>query len=425
MKVRWMVAGLVLWIMHGVVYADAAQLQMNEAFRLALTHPSVVARSSELGAAQQRLVAAQWQRFPTLSALTGKDQSQNGYATVRLDQPLWTGGRITAGIDSAEASVRGAEAAVLESHQDILTRAVAAFTEFGRLHTRMVTSRSNVAEHERLYKLIDRRVQSEVSSSSDGVLARARLAAARAELGQFEAQSGRARSQLEQIVGRSFERIELPAMPSLRQKTLLEMTDAALEYSPALRRRTAEEEAAQAEIGIRQGNLWPQVKARYERTNGSTLMAREQVYIALEYQPGAGMSSLSGVQEAVARREAAQAVRETARRELLDTIATDWASYQSLKSQGRDQLAQVESTSDVFDSFVRQYAVGRKSWIDVLNAQRELVSARYALADVEWGMMRDTLRLQIFSGELSAANLGASAGRGTKIRCTEFAAENL
>lgn len=405
MKARWMAGALVLGWLYGAAQAQPTPLSLKEALQLSLMHPSVAIRNSELGAAQQRVGSAQWQRYPSVTALTGRDQARNDYGTMRVDQPLWTAGRITSGIEGADAGLRGAQAAVLESHQEIFFRAVTAFTEFGRLHARMVASRSNVAEHDRLSKLIDRRVQNEVSPSSDGVLAKARLSAARAELGQFEAQAGRARAQLEQIIGRSFAGIELPAMPGLRQKSLEEVIDTALDYAPSLRRRVAEGEAAEAEIGVRKSSLWPQIKARYERTTGSTLIAREQAYIALEYQTGAGLSGVAAVQEAVARREAAQAQHEAARRDLLDTLSTDWASYQSLRVQGQEQRAQVESTSDVFDSFVRQYAVGRKSWIDVLNAQRELVSARYALADVEWGMLRDILRLQIAMGDLNASNL--------------------
>jgi len=55
----------------------------------------------------------------------------------------------------------------------------------------------------------------------------------------------------------------------------------------------------------------------------------------------------------------------------------------------------------VFDSFVRQFAVGRKSWVDVLNAQRESSSARYALADAEWGRVGANIRLRILIGDIS------------------------
>jgi adhesin transport system outer membrane protein len=54
---------------------------------------------------------------------------------------------------------------------------------------------------------------------------------------------------------------------------------------------------------------------------------------------------------------------------------------------------------------VRQYVAGRKNWIELLNAQRELTQARYALADTEWGVPRSHLRLQLTTGELSASTI--------------------
>ena len=96
---------------------------------------------------------------------------------------------------------------------------------------------------------------------------------------------------------------------------------------------------------------------------------------------------------------------EAARRDLIDSVSADWADYRSFAVQVRDLEKQVESTTSVFDSFVRQYAVGRKGWTDVLNAQREVAQARYQLADAVWGQFRAAVRLQIATGMVSPDNM--------------------
>lgn len=63
------------------------------------------------------------------------------------------------------------------------------------------------------------------------------------------------------------------------------------------------------------------------------------------------------------------------------------------------------STVSVYDSFVRQYAVGRKGWNDVLNAQREVAQARFQLADVDSGALRARLRLELITGLITAQTL--------------------
>ena len=58
--------------------------------------------------------------------------------------------------------------------------------------------------------------------------------------------------------------------------------------------------------------------------------------------------------------------------------------------------------------YARQYTAGRKSWLDVLNAQRESAQALYGLADVQANRLRVQLRLEIYTGRLSARSLSES-----------------
>lgn len=386
--------------------ALAAPLALPEALALAVdTHPSVAARQSSRDAAQQRVKAAEWSRYPALSAQHATDPQDRRSTTVRVEQPLWTGGQITGQIDGARAGLGAAQAAVVESQQEIMTRVAVSFTEYGRVRARQKAAQSNVSEHERLAALIARRVDSQINPPSDAVLAQARLAQARAELSQLDALAARARTSLEQAVGRPVEEIVLPERSEPAYTTLAALTEAALAFSPALARLAGEEEQAGAEIQVRRGATRPRVVARYDHTFGHQELESNHAYVAVEYQLGAGLSAFASVAEAEARRRAAQLARESARRDLLDALGADWGDLQSLRAQGRDLRAQVETTTSVFDSFVRQYAVGRKSWIEVLNAQREAAQARYALADAEWGGLRAALRLKLASGELTAQSV--------------------
>ena len=52
-------------------------------------------------------------------------------------------------------------------------------------------------------------------------------------------------------------------------------------------------------------------------------------------------------------------------------------------------------------SYLRQYTVGRKTWLDVLNAQRELVQAQLALADNQAALNIASHKLQTLLGGLT------------------------
>lgn len=373
-------------------------LTLEDALRIsAVEHPSVLARRSERNAASARLDVAERQQYPNLSLQSTGDGFGGRANTVRVEQPLWLGGRIKAGIESANASIQQADAGVLQAQTDIMIKVVASFTELGRIQARQVAARSNVQEHARLAQMIQRRVESEISPSSDSTLATARFSQARAELNQLDSLAARARSTLGQAIGKPVADIVLPVQRDLLPYTLDQMTMAALDYSPAIRRLEGESEAATAEINARRSDALPQVKLRLDRTN-SRSRSDTQIYVALDVQTGAGMSVQASVRDAEARKEALQAQIDATRRETIDSVSADWADLRSFSEQARDLQKQVESTTSVFDSFVRQYAIGRKGWNDVLNAQREVAQARFQLADATWGELRASMRLHLFTG---------------------------
>jgi len=391
-------------LMAGSGLSHGKALDLEEALRIAVTqHPSVAARQNELRAARSKVDLAERQRYPGLVAQSAKDSAGSQVTTLRLEQPIWTGGRITAEIDSANASVQQAEAGVQQSQQDIMLKVAASFTELGRIQARLEAAQSNVEEHSRLESMIQRRVESNVSPSSDGVQARGRLAQARAEVSQLQGLALRAKASLSQSTGQPVDAIVVPKKREYVEIPLDSLITTALQFSPALRRLEGEYAALTAEIALRKSSALPQVKMRIDHNVGGTSKGTN-AYVALDVQTGAGFSAFAAVKEIEARRDAIQSQMEVIKRETIDAVSAEWADLQSFLLQVRDLRAQVDSTTAVFDSFVRQYAVGRKGWNDVLNAQREVTQARYQLADADWGTLRASLRIEMLTGVMTVEN---------------------
>ena len=386
--------------------ALAAPLQLRNALQQAVNeHPNIAASRSQRQAALMQLDGAERQRYPGLVAQSGSDATTGKrITTLRLQQALWTGGRITGEIDAANATIRQSDAALVQSEQDIMLRVVAAFTELGRVLARQTAARDNVQEHERLASMMERRVASQVSPSSDSIQANARLSQARAELQQLDAQAFKARAALAQTTGETVTDIALPKAKPAAGRGLDDTLAEAVGFAPSLRKLTGELEAATANIAVRRSAAYPQVTLRLDRSYGG-LTAGAQVYVALDYQTGAGFAVQASVREAEAKKDAILSQIEAARRETIDSVSGDWADFNALNAQLGNLQAQVASTTAVFDSFVRQYAVGRKGWNDVLNAQREVAQARYQLADTESGALRAALRLDVLTGRITADTL--------------------
>lgn len=371
-------------------------------------HPTVRAKQGELQAAGYDLDGARWGWFPTLSSELQADDGSTRQAVLQLQQPLWTGGRVEGQIDLATANREAASAAVIEAEQQVLLQAGSGFFEYTRQEARIEIARANEAEHRRLLEMIRRRVVAEVSPLADETLAAARYQQALAERLQFERALEAARVSLEQLAGISLSsglraQDGLPALPG----TELESLDMAMQYSAERRRLQALVVAARAQIDVTRSNTRPTVFAAVRQQVGPLQFGQERTraLVGLEFKPGPGLSSLTAVQAATSRVDAAEESVITHERQLAQAVRSAWVDLQAQRLQLEPSRAIAQSTDDVVASYLRQYQVGRKTWLDVLNAQRETTQARYSVADLEAGIRSAQLRLLTLAGRIDARSL--------------------
>jgi adhesin transport system outer membrane protein len=259
-----------------------------------------------------------------------------------------------------------------------------------------------------LYGLIARRVGQEVSSAADSALAMARLAQARAERQQILAAIGNARASLQSLSGEAVRGVVALDAPTLGFDSLQEALTAAENFSPEIARQRLLASAATSDLEVRKGLLLPSLAARVEHLRNPVIgihSSTDRALLAFEFQPGAGLSALSAVQEAEARRLGALSAVEGSRLDLEQKLNSAWIDAQSSASQREPLRVLARTNVAIVDSFLRQYRVGRKSWLDVLNAQREAVQARYSLADIDAQALSGALRVRLVTGALSPDSL--------------------
>lgn len=376
-------------------------------------HPSVAGQQGLVRSALADLEAAEWSRYPSLSAESSRSGAGDRQTVARLQQPLWTGGRISSQIELAQTRVIAAEAGLQETRLNVLTETASSYVEFWRARQRLMAADANVAEHQRLYALMERRTASEISPRVDLVLARARLQSAQNERTQISSGLAAARNRLQQWVGQAIEGTQAPeTLPRLKHDALEDVLHAAINFSPEIRRLQAEREQAKAQVDLARAQMMPTVSLTHDqRLGGSGPADKSQTFIALQFQPGAGLSARAQMASAIERVEVAQQAIEAARLKNTQNVETLWNELQSWTAQNDTTEGLVQSTQGVIESYTRQYTAGRKSWIDVMNAQRELVQSLYTQADVQAYRWLTTVRLQLLTGTLDAHPVNPAIGR--------------
>ena len=369
------------------------------------TYPSVISKESSRDAAKADVQSAEWQRFPMPGVVADSDKNGNSNFTLRVQQILWAGGKISSEIDAARSLYGASGKAIRETQYDIVLTVIDAYIEAVRQQTRKTISRNNVKQHERLDEMIERRVVAEVSSEADRKLSLSRLSQASNDLSTIEQALSKSMTQLSQFSGKNVMGVapinsETIGLPENKEAAIKQGID----WSPTLARLSFEEKAAEAQIKVKKSVYWPTVALRYEKIYGRNVdyadTNDERIMVVLEAQPGAGLSALSGVDAAVSRYKALREQRKVVSRELQRLISEEWDAKAAASGRLENASNALANSVEVFESYKRQYVIGRKSWLDVLNAVREATQSELYAEDTNAQIALSSLRISFLTGKL-------------------------
>ena len=83
-----------------------------------------------------------------------------------------------------------------------------------------------------------------------------------------------------------------------------------------------------------------------------------------------------------------------------ELATADWNELVASRLRLENAVQGRAMATEVFDSYVRQFTTGKKSWIDVLNAVRESTQSEMAVADAEGQLIASALRLKLQTAKL-------------------------
>ncbi|RIA43547.1 adhesin transport system outer membrane protein [Hephaestia caeni] len=356
-------------------------------------YPAIASSRVSVRASRADLRAAKNQGLPSLAlqgVALGTGKGDLG-TTVVADQPIFTWGRISSGVDAAKARRRASIAKVDESAMQVALDLTDAYFDLARARRRSVILGKGVDEQDMLVESIQRRVEQKVSPRSDLELARSRAAQVRQQLATTKAERQSALMRVFQFVGdTSFNPGNVPIYDAaVSHPDPAGAFDQALACSPKRKRLLAEADAARAQAKVAKASALPQLSAQmsYNQIIGT------RAGLAVTAQTGGGLSAFAAADAARLRADSATIDVTTADRELIEQLNGDLIENASARDQIESSLAASQSAAVVTESFKRQFITGRRTWLDVMNAVREANQAELAEADAEISAMASAARI--------------------------------
>jgi adhesin transport system outer membrane protein len=416
----WRSPFVALWVATACGLAQAQSLA-ELIQRTVSSHPAVVGQRSQRAVASADLEYARQQFYPTPSlsieqvSAGQQDPSylQNTSVKVfRLQQPLWTHGRLSAGVDKAQASADAAAQGFEDVRQQLALRVLQAWADAYAADLKQVALQTSVATHERLQAQVSRRIAEGASASTERVLTDGRLAQTRAQLQAVVVQAQTARLRLQQLTGTPLPGVIEPEGDRVVSASSASLAlDAAQQRSPSLARLKALVRVQEAEVAERKGDLLPELYARAEYQIGSTSVSgapdAKRIFVGLQSKFGAGLSSLSGIEASENKVGVARADVENAERTLAEQVLSDWTQSATLAARQVELQDSLQASRDTAQAWDRQFLAGRKTWVEVMNIARELAQAETELADVLAVRVLVSWRLALYTQGLDSLLAGA------------------
>lgn len=404
---RRRLAGIGLCVISSLAWAQTD----HDGLALALfgaTHVNPLAKSrieyvESLG---HRVDEARTAQLPALTLIGQSNVANYNHGLFRFQQPLWAFGRIDGAIDLAKKQVISGKAALLLTRRQLMEDTAATYVSLFGGRQRLAIATQNVTEHQRLLSMISRRMTGGVASEADVLLARSRLAQAKAVQEQIAGQVAKAKNDLDALTRSDIAGLQ-PIAPELSRLT------PGADFQALVRSNEAGVLQKMADLAVIEGNaqqrrmeLMPTIAFRHERDItpslplGSTLSTvRSGIYMESSLE-GIGLTGVARLRGEEAKIRSAQEDLEAAKNDASRKVTGHLVNLDNLRSVKTSQQETILIAESTLASFLRQYDAGRKNWIDVLNTQKELIDNCLALEQTRISELELTLRLAALLGAL-------------------------
>ncbi len=367
-------------------------------------HPAIAGKRAELMAKDYAIHTARAQMLPSLSAQASAQDNNTQPATLQGTQPVWTFGRISSAIGYAEADKAANAADLLRMQRQYIDQTAVAYGSVLAARANLAIAEDDVASLEKLHQRIRRREDGQLASKADVALALARLNQSRTR------RAGYASGLAVALLGlKSLTQVPVPAdVPVPSGVTEL----------PDDQELAALAESQSADIGLKAKQVeLGTADVNRERLAGMPTLALQagqnygqpgngnSTYFGVVLQgnlEGMGFAALNRARAASALQQAALENLNSARNDLNTAVQTLQANRALQRSLLDSQGNSVSELTSLLGSYQRQFEAGGKSWLDLLNIQRELTDQQLQLALAESNWLTYTLKLAAIAGRLDA-----------------------
>ncbi len=427
MRMRFYTA---LPLVLGASFQVQAQ-SLPEAMQGALdVHPEVQAAVNSRLSADYQLKAAKGGYLPRVDLLGGigregtDDPSSRARASVsgsdnhwetltrsesslRLQQMVFDGFATSSEVGRQQATVNSRAYSLLSTSERTALDVAQVYLEVLKRQEMVRFAEDNLQSHTRIYDQISLRSERGVGSAADRDQADARLAQARNNLITEQTNLADARTNYISVVGIEPAELSLPqGLPGQLPETLDDAKRQMLENSPVLRSAESDVAATEKQYDAAKSTFYPRFDAELSRSADNDVDGQDghvndwQAMLRMRYNLFAGGSNKADLESKAYQINEALDIRNNALRVLSEEVGLAWNALYNAREQKPIAAQYVDFSSRVRSSYQKQFTLGERTLLDLLDSENELFTAQRRLAEVTYTELFTQYRIKATMGEL-------------------------
>lgn len=369
--------GLSTSITYAQTMTDAVYIALDQ-------YPSILASQAKSAAAEADITRAQGAHYPQVSWSGTQSSYGNGNngANTWIQSPtvnmnVWAGGKIQADVDRSRALSSASQQQQKITKDEVALLVIEAYLNWARGLDLVKLAKENVATHQKIMNDIKKINDIDRGRGADLSQARARYENALLSLKQREAELGLSMQRLNRMLlgkmpAKPSGMNEMPGtIPAKQEQALVEIND----RHPVIAQKIAEMEAARANVDNAKSQYSPVVNVSYgkQTTQGSG----QGDYIAqltVNMPIFSGGSTVGAVDQAQGQLRAAEFEVKEARLTQKEKLLAAWSDWKTAQERNKIGKGQSVTGQAVVDSYLKQFMIGKRSLLDVLNVQADQFS---------------------------------------------------
>ena len=390
------------------------------------SHPEIVAVIANRLAIDQELEAAKGLGRPTLdlrgnagyvwtdqqkgTSPTGfEDDSAEYNISAVISMPIFDGWKTSYEVENNANRVDSARHRVADTANSLALQAVQVYLEVQRAGAVLEIADRNVRIHRTYLSRVNARIAGGAAEETEVLQARSRLADSEAALIEARARLTDAHSAYIAVVGEPPGSLSPVGRPGHMPHNASEAVEIALQFAPSLIALHHDAEAARAAIGSAESEFYPKLNLEVsadhkgDQDKDFTDESNFKALIVGKLNIYNGGIDTARVRESRFRADQAEQTALNARRQIEKEVRLSWLAITSADARSQLLRHQLEQNKALVAAYLKQFDLGQRSLIDILDVQNEITTTETTVASENFSGTFNSYRVLAAMGRLLEA----------------------